>query len=90
MPSLPLSWHTDSSVVLTLVCSGLQGTPQKSVMSTEMFRIAFTGVPEQPYYTSLLLKARAARQCSPDLRGVYQSTYAMQSRPVLGTAKALT
>ena len=72
MPSLPLLQHTDSSVALTLACPGLQGTPQKSVMSTELLRMGFTGVPEQSHYTSLLLKARAVRQCSPDPCAVYQ------------------
>ena len=64
MFSLPPLWLTNSSVVLTSVCSGLQGTPWKTVVSTELLRINFTGVPEQHYYTSLLLKARAVRQCS--------------------------
>ena len=64
--------------MLTLVYSGLQGTPQKSVMSTEMLRMAFTGVPEQPYYMSVLLKACAARQCSPDSCGIHKSRRAMR------------
>ena len=41
-------------------------------MSTELLRIGFTGVPDQPHYTSLLLKASAVRQCSPDPCAAYK------------------